>query len=73
MSDDKTMPCLMGSVLENMFVYIARTVSPIGLGLGLGRAGAGAGWGWGLGLLLYSLTTGFLLVFSCSYSSIPSV
>ena len=36
-----------------MFVYIDRTVSPIGLGLGLGlgRAGAGAGWGWGgLGL-----------------------
>ena len=56
-----------------MFVYIDRTVSPIGLGLGLGRAGAGAGWGWGGGFLLYSLTTGFLLVFSCSYSSIPSV
>ena len=34
-SDDKTMPCLMGSVLENMFVYIDRTVSPIRLGLGL--------------------------------------
>ena len=40
------MPCLMGSSLENMFVYIDRTASPIGLVLGLGL---GLGWG-GLGL-----------------------